>query len=410
MSKIKLNSQSIKAAQPGEHRDHIARGLYLRVSPKGFRSWAVLARGPDSKLKRLTIGPLAAYSLADARERAPELLKAIKEGRDPRAEAWEHMRARDARVTFSDAAEQYIEQELPHLDRVPRYKAGIASCLRMAGAEMGVADWTLEDIGTTQLIGLIDLHMKPRTGKPSPSAARTRLQAISNLYEWCVERELVADNPVHWLPKKRRPAPPPSREYVIPMGDLHKIWKIADTLGEPLSGYVKCWALLPLRRTELSHLRWNDIDLEAGRIRLSGSATKNREPFQIPLNAAASSILEARKEAATSEFVFPSNRKVVVPIHGWGAYKKKVQKVSGTDYWRWHDLRRSFVSELAERGFDIDLVDGLLNHAQSGTRGGVLGTYQRSTRWGDKVQAMEAWADAVTGRDQGQVIELRAGK
>jgi integrase len=275
---------------------------------------------------------------------------------------------------------------------------------------MGVADWSLEDVGTTQLIGLIDFHMKPKTGKPSPSAARTRLQAISNLYEWCVERELAAANPVHWLPKKRKPTPPPSREYVIPMRDLRKIWESADALGEPLRSYVLLWLLLPLRRAELAHLQWSDIDLEDGRIRLSGSATKNREPFQIPLSAAACRILEARKEAATSELVFPSNRKPDVPIEGYGKYKEKVQDVSGTDKWTWHDTRRAFVSHLAELGFDIDLVDGLLNHAQAGTRGGVLGTYQRSARWPEKVRAMEAWAGAVTGEDQGQVIELRAGK
>ena len=45
-----------------------------------------------------------------------------------------------------------------------------------------------------------------------------------------------------------------------------------------------------------------------------------------------------------------------------------------------------------------------------GTRGGVLGTYQRSARWADKVRAMEAWAAAVTDEEQGQVIKLRVGK
>src|SRR4029077_655101 len=56
-----------------------------------------------------------------------------------------------------------------------------------------------------------------------------------------------------------------------------------------------------------------------------------------------------------------------------------------------HDVRRSFVSALAERGFDVDLLDQLLAHS----RRGVFGTYQRSSRWREKEAAMAAWAELV---------------
>ena len=56
-----------------------------------------------------------------------------------------------------------------------------------------------------------------------------------------------------------------------------------------------------------------------------------------------------------------------------------------------HDVRRSFVSALAERGFDVDLLDQLLSHS----RKGVFGDYQRSSRWREKEAAMAAWAELV---------------
>ena len=56
-----------------------------------------------------------------------------------------------------------------------------------------------------------------------------------------------------------------------------------------------------------------------------------------------------------------------------------------------HDIRRSFVSTLAERGFDVDLLDQLLSH----TRKGVFATYQRSSRWREREAAMAAWSELV---------------
>jgi hypothetical protein len=49
------------------------------------------------------------------------------------------------------------------------------------------------------------------------------------------------------------------------------------------------------------------------------------------------------------------------------------------------------------------VADAVLNHRQSAARGGVLGVYQRASRWPEQVRAMELWgrllADAIEGRD-----------
>ena len=43
-----------------------------------------------------------------------------------------------------------------------------------------------------------------------------------------------------------------------------------------------------------------------------------------------------------------------------------------------------------------------LKHRQSATRGGVLGVYQRASRWPEQVRAMQLWGrlltDAIDGR------------
>jgi integrase len=70
--------------------------------------------------------------------------------------------------------------------------------------------------------------------------------------------------------------------------------------------------------------------------------------------------------------------KSVAPISGWNWLKRELDRRSGVTEWRLHDFRRSIVSLCAEHGADIAVLDSLLNDASGATRGGVIGTYQRS--------------------------------
>ena len=84
----KLTDLFVKKAQAGpqraEYRDGHARGLVLRVTPSGNKTWAVLyRRRSDARKRRYTIGAYPAYSLNEARNRAQEVLAAVARGDDP---------------------------------------------------------------------------------------------------------------------------------------------------------------------------------------------------------------------------------------------------------------------------------------------------------------------------------------
>jgi integrase len=79
--------------------------------------------------------------------------------------------------------------------------------------------------------------------------------------------------------------------------------------------------------------------------------------------------------------------------------------------WTWHDFRRSFASALGEAGIPEAVADAVLNHRQAATRGGVLGVYQRSSRWPEQAKAMELWGRllnaAIAGEKPGSnVLQL----
>ena len=89
------------------------------------------------------------------------------------------------------------------------------------------------------------------------------------------------------------------------------------------------------------------------------------------------------------------------------------EQASELNGWTWHDFRRSFATALGEAGIPEAVADAVLNHRQSATRGGVLGVYQRASRWPEQVKAMELWgrllAAAIEGREAGaEVVPLQA--
>jgi integrase len=75
----------------------------------------------------------------------------------------------------------------------------------------------------------------------------------------------------------------------------------------------------------------------------------------------------------------------------------QLHKASATSYWTYHDCRRTFASHLGEAGQDRDVVDGILNHKASSTSSGVMGVYNRSTRWPAQVAVMNVWGKMLGG-------------
>ena len=70
--------------QRAEYRDGHTRGLVLRITPNGKKTWAVFyRRKSDARKRRYTIGAYPAFSLNEARDRAQEILAAVARGEDP---------------------------------------------------------------------------------------------------------------------------------------------------------------------------------------------------------------------------------------------------------------------------------------------------------------------------------------
>jgi integrase len=116
------------------------------------------------------------------------------------------------------------------------------------------------------------------------------------------------------------------------------------------------------RRNEVTHARWEHVDLEAGTLFVPLS--KSGKPRYIFLNAAAVNVLRSVPQLPDNPYVFPS------PVTGRPSASlhfpwTRIRIRAGLDDVRLHDLRHSFASALANDGRDLYTVQRLLGHANA---------------------------------------------
>lgn len=132
-------------------------------------------------------------------------------------------------------------------------------------------------------------------------------------------------------------------------------------------------AFTGLRLGELRALRWRDVDLKAGVVRVSRSisagketSTKSRRVRVVPLASQASAeferLLRRRHFTGRDDFVFC--RPDGGPLDGSGIRQRfiRAQKKAGVRVRRFHDLRHTF-GTLAIRRFDLVAVKEMMGHA-----------------------------------------------
>ena len=134
-----------------------------------------------------------------------------------------------------------------------------------------------------------------------------------------------------------------------------------------------------LRRGELLGLKWEDVDLERGDLRVKRQLAringeiveaplKTKNAYRtLPLAADAIDILNAqKKKVGSSPWVFPSPTGGPLSPDCVNNMLHRVLKRAGLPSIRFHDLRHTFATLALQNGVDIKTVSGMLGHFSAG--------------------------------------------
>lgn len=381
--KAKLTETSLKALEPGA-KDFIVwdtelSGFGLKVTPRGRKAFILQYRmgGRGSGTKKLTFGVHGDITLHQARQMAQQAKGKIASGIDPREERRQQQMA-EADPTVSTAVERF-------LDQYASKNASGDETARILRSEF-VPSWkgkTLSQINRSDVVRCLD---KIRD-RGSPIMANRALAAVRKMFNWHVGRAELEASPCKGL---AAPAQERSRDRVLSDEELVKVLTSARNRNDVYGQIVELLILTGQRRSEVSELPWDELDLDNAVWNIPAARSKNNKAHRVHLSPRAVAIIQQRPHVC--DFVFTTNGRTA--FSGFSKAKKDLDTASGVQGWRLHDLRRTMVTGLANNGVQPHIADKILNH-QSGSISGVAAVYQKAKFMEERKQALMDWADHV---------------
>ena len=371
-----------------ERWDEVVRGLGVRVSPKGTKSFVFVYR-LGSRQRRMTLGQYPGLSLKDARDQARECQYLVNKGGDPAQDKKEQHRDVFA---FDEFVHHFIETYAK-----PKNRTWTTSERLLTRHFVKV--WRKRDIRQIKKAD-VTIVIDEIVARGNPTSANRAFAQIRKLFNWAVERGYLDRSPCEGL---KTPAKSNSRDRVLSDAEIESIWNAASEMGFPFGTVVKLLLLTGQRRDEVASLCWDDLDLEDGLWMLPAARNKSKREHVVPLTPQVVSILTGTPRTH-NQLVFPA-RSRDNPISGFSKWKQELDRLSGTSGWRLHDIRRTFSTGLAELGVRIEVTERILNH-KNGALGGVAGVYNRFGYLPEMREALERWSDHVDDLSEKPRYEL----
>ena len=393
--KANLTKRTLDALKPAaldyQIWDTKVRGLGVRVYPSGTRGFVLQYRNAAGRTRKIALGRYGILTVDKAREKATRLLAAILDGRDPSQDKRENRHAK----TVGELADLYLREgsvEKPNkkLSSWETDRSNIERHIRPLLGTRLARGLTKTDVARFQSDVAAGKTAKDEKTGPRGRAivrggmgiASRALSVLSAMMTFGKGRGIVTDNPTNGVEpfrgrKKERFL---TETEVGLLGEALVEMERDGSLPWVATAAIKLLLLSGARRGEILGLRWEEVDLDRGCLRLKDSKTGAKV---IRLAAAALSLLAALPRS--SRWVLPaakgSGHYVGLPKH-WDTVRARANAIAveqaerdgrslagvpNFDDVRLHDLRHSFASFAVQSGGSLFLVGKVLGHKQSRT-------------------------------------------
>jgi len=352
---INFTKKALTNLQPPEGKkrvyvyDHKESGLVMQVMPTGRKTFQFYKWFKKGKIAvRVTIGTFPDWTIEQARKEAQKCKVDMANGINP---ADKKRKAR-TEMTFKELFEIYMDRHSRPRKRTWR-------------EDLDKFETYLKPLGRKRLSEVKKSHISAlhsRIGKAHKVTANRVLALVSSVFGRAIEYGLYEGiNPCLGV----RKFPEKSRDRFLQASELPRFFKALDEEpNETLKDYIFTSLLTGARRSNVLSMRWNELDLEQSTWKIPRTKTGDSQTVTLSLEAV--EILKARKENASSVFVFPGNGKtghLVEPKTGW----KRILERAGIKDLRIHDLRRTLGSWQAITGSSLPIIGKSLNHKNAST-------------------------------------------
>lgn len=423
----KLTTRRIETAHAPQNRrleirDATIRGLELRVTAKGVKSWYFhYTRRADGKRRRVLLGTYPAMNLKDARRKAIELRGEVERRKDPAADK----RAQTTAMTFRELAElRLLSDNSISVATKEQYEQAFNADVFKA-----IGHFPAREVTADMVARILD-DVENRGAAVHADRVRS---AIGSTFKWAVKRRRagVLTDPTVGLGKR---APTTARTRVLDDTELEHFWRGISARGTPLTAsmqlIVKLAILTGQRRAEVCGAKISELKLAGpipiwiipGDTKQAGEVIrgrmKNHHDQVVPLSQQSLQLWrEAIELAGCHEYMFPSraaqtnsarpSRYPHIRPDSVSQATRRLRATVGVEDVRLHDMRRCVATWCGNHGIRPDVIDQILSHKPRD----VTRRHYNFAGMDELVrQALQAWASHVwkiTGQEMANT-SLRA--
>jgi len=395
--KLRFTEHWIRNLEAPEKRtfyyDTVTKGLALRVTPSGRKSFYLYAWEKDTPVKRKLneFGKGAdEMSLKEARERIIE-----RAGERVKGKTTPGLTARRGSRTIRDIFDEYMQEHVAEHCKpltVSFYKSIFKRHLAHQHDKEdrlireGWEDHKILDIRRQDVLEL-QRFVKDHTGPVAANRTITLLRAIFSHAE--VQERWDRANPAQRIKPYRES---PVERFLGDTDPKEPARFVKAVLGQPevLQAVFLTQMFTGQRKTQVHSMKWADLDFDRKVWRIP-EILKGKRPLQVPLVPELADRLAALERK--SEYVFPGERGAAHmgdPRKPWA----KVLKDAEIEGLTQHDLRRTLASTLRRLGYSRDLIADILG--QSSANNVTAGYLHSDAELTAERRALEAAFDELT--------------
>lgn len=382
--------------EPGRYGDGL--GLWLQIGEAGTKSW-LFRYMLDGKARMMGLGRHGDVSLEEAREKASECRKLLKNKTDPKdpieerdakkaSSLLEIAKERAKTRTFDECAKAYIKAHRAgwkndkHASQwentLNTYASPIIGKLNVASIDTDMVREVLEQIWTT----------KPETA----SRLRGRLEAVLG---WAIARKYRdGDNPARWkdnlktqLPNRSKVAPV-VHHPALPYAEIGSFVSSLRNQVGIASRAMEFTILTVARSGEVIGATWAEFDMKGRSWVIPAERMKAKKEHRIPLPALAISILEELLPLKTDDTspVFQNKSGKALSNMAMLAVLKRMGRAELTV----HGFRSTFRDWAGETtAYPREVIEHALSHQ---LKGKSEAAYARGTLFTKRRRLMDDWA------------------
>ena len=377
--------------EPGFH--NAGDTLYLSVKPSGSKSW-IQRLTIDGERHDMGLGSFKLVTLSEARDKAFENRKAVRQGRNPLAE-----KRKAKRPSFQKAATQTFETLKPSWRNGKHTKTWMQAMEKYVFPVIGST--RIDQLGREDVLRILTPLWTKR-----PETARRLRQKMRQTFRWAQAHGYIDNNPAGEMVEGALPKQPAVKQHLRAL-DYRELGAALDTIKKSKAGLAAklCFRFLVLtaaRSGEARGVRWTEINFTDRFWQIPAERMKANRAHRVPLSDAALESLEkARGLDDGSGLVFPSPTRPGKPLSDM-ALTKLLRDNGLAEKTTCHGTRSSFRDFCADTGKPREIAEAALAHVV----GGVEGAYFRSDLLDRRRLLMEQWADYLSGTGA-DVVRLR---